>query len=380
MGVARQGMDPAFWLPLRIAAAIALVVVPFGYAITGVHSDVLMGAGCGLAVGVGVGLRGGTRGGAWTGILIGSVVGIAVALIAGSFSGNRWGLLGPPVLALAVGLIDGLGGSSLSGYRDITRETVIMAVLLTLGFLPAHVAQDIFGRLRAESVVSLSGASLVLPVLAVPWIALLAGLLSHRRKGWRDARPPWPLVLGAAIPPAMLVYLLATGVLEEGRGLSGTQLVGAIVGVVIVTMVVYPGAAFLLGRTATRWLQPRLRVYGRLADYLRVMWVPIGGFAVGYLTIIVLFTGFYGMLERFQPGAFASAGTGVIDWLSFAFFNALAQDYAAIAPVSIAARALVGAHLILSVGWALVLFAAVMSSIQPRLDRIARRHAEEGGD
>lgn len=49
-------------------------------------------------------------------------------------------------------------------------------------------------------------------------------------------------------------------------------------------------------------------------------------------------------------------------------------------PVSVAARALVGAHLILSVGWALVLFAAVMSSIQPRLDRTARSHAEDGED
>ena len=373
-------MKTTTWLALRIAAAVALVVVPFGYAITGVHPDVLMGAGCGLAVGVGVGLRGGVRGGAGTGILIGSVVGIAVALIAGSFSGNRWGLLGPPVLALAVGMIDGLGGSSLSGYRDVCRETFIMAVLLTVGFFPAQVAQDLFSHLRAEGVLSFEGASLVLPLLAMPYIALLAGLLSHRREGWRDARPPWLLLLGAAVPPALLVYLVATGVLEEGRGYSGIRLIGVIASLVIFTMVVYPGAAFLLGRAATRWLQPRLRVYGRLADYLRVMWVPIGGFAVGYLTIIVLFAGFYGMLERFSPGAFADAGTRVADWLSFSFFTALAQDYAAIVPVSIAARALVGAHLILSVGWALVLFAAVMSSIQPRLDRIARRHAEEGGD
>ena len=110
------------------------------------------------------------------------------------------------------------------------------------------------------------------------------------------------------------------------------------------------------------------------------MWVPIGGFAVGYVTIIVLFAGFYGMLERFSPGAFSAAGAGITEWLYFSFFNALSQDYNTVAPVSLAARTLVGAHLILSVGWALVLFAAVMSSIQPKLDRIARRHAEEGGD
>lgn len=240
--------------------------MPFGYAITGVHPDVLMGAGCGLAVGVGVGLRGGARGGAWAGILIGSVVGIAVALIAGSFSGNRWGLLGPPNLALAVGLIAGLGGSSLTGYRDICRETFIMAVLLTLGFFPAQVAQDVFSHLRTEGVFSLEGGSLVLPLLAMPPIALLAGLLSQRREGWSDTRPPRLLVLGAAVPPALLVYLLATGALEEGRGLSGIQLIRVIASLVIVSMVVYPGAAFLLGRAVTTWLQPRLRVYGRLAD------------------------------------------------------------------------------------------------------------------
>ncbi|MYL07772.1 MAG: hypothetical protein F4012_13465 [Gemmatimonadales bacterium] len=125
------------------------------------------------------------------------------------------------------------------------------------------------------------------------------------------------------------------------------------------------------------WLQPRLRVYGRLADYLRIMWVPIGGFAVGYLMIIVLFAGFYGMLERFSPGAFADAAVGIKEWIFFAFFTGLAQDYATIAPVSDSARALVGLHLILSAGWVVVLFAAVMSFVGPRLERIARRHAEE---
>ena len=101
------------------------------------------------------------------------------------------------------------------------------------------------------------------------------------------------------------------------------------------------------------------------------MWVPIGGFAVGYLTIIFLFAGFYGTLERVAPGSFAGAGTGITDWLSFAFFTALGQDFTALSPVSLGARVLVGAHLILSAGWALVLFAAVMSSIGPKLDRIA---------
>ena len=110
------------------------------------------------------------------------------------------------------------------------------------------------------------------------------------------------------------------------------------------------------------------------------MWIPIGGFALGYLTIIAVFAGFYGTLERFSPGAFAGAGTGITNWLSFAFFTALGQDYATVAPVSLAARVLVGVHLMLSAGWALVLFAAVMSSIRPKLDRISQLLQDKGSE
>ena len=61
----------------------------------------------------------------WIGTLLGSLVGIAAALIAGTLPLDGWGTLILPILALAVGLIDGFGGSSLSGYRDMLRETFI---------------------------------------------------------------------------------------------------------------------------------------------------------------------------------------------------------------------------------------------------------------
>ena len=363
------------WLAVRIGLAVALVVVPFGYAITGVHTDVAMGVGCGVAIGAGIGLRGGPQSGPWTGILIGSIVGVATALIAGLVPGDPLGLLVPPVLALTVGLIDGLRGSSLSGYRELSREAFIVSVLLVLGFLPAWVALDRF----AAGFFSSGTQALLATLLLIPWISLTAGLLSHRREGWRDTRPPLVLVLGALGLPSLLVIGMASGEITDVRGLSGTRLGLAIAALTVMSLAL-PPAAFLLGRTAITWLQPRLRVYGYLADYLQVMWVPIGAFAVGYLTIIGLFAGFYGTLERFQPGAFAAAGTGITDWLSFAFFTALGQDFATAAPVSVSARVLVGVHLILSAGWAVVLFAAVMSSIGPKLDQIARRHGEERGD
>ena len=363
----------------RIVAAITVVVVPFGYAITGDHGDVLMGLGGGIGVGVGVVFRGGSRSTPWIGVLIGSIVGMAIALVAGGLSGNRWGLIGPSTVALAVGLVVGLDRSSISSYRDVTRETFIVAVLLTLGFFPAHVANGTLLAVREAGFFSLETVILVLPAFLTPWIALPAGLLSYRSEGWRDRRPPLPLILGVVALAAAFAFLTATGVLEEGRGQSGLSLVLVIAYGLSFIGVVLPVGAFLIGRTAIAWLRPRLSVYGHLIDYLRVMWVPIGGFAIGYLTIIIVFAGFYGMLERFSPGAFGGAGAsaGITDWLSFSFFTALGQDFLTVSPDSVGARLLVGVHLILSAGWVVVLFAAVMTSIGPKLERIARQQGVE---
>ncbi len=170
---------------------------------------------------------------------------------------------------------------------------------------------------------------------------------------------------------------MAAGSVQETQGLSGFSMALAIVSLLGISAALM-GVAFLFGRAAIKWLLPRLRVYGHLADYLRVMWIPIGGFAVGYLAIIVVFAGFYGMLERFSPGAFSGAGsgTGITDWLSFSFFAALGQDFLAVSPESVGARVLIGLHLILSGGWAIVLFAAVMTFIGPKLERIAQRQDE----
>ena len=362
-------MNRWIWPAVAIAAAVTIVVVPFGYAITGLHTDVLMGTGCGVAIGVGVALRGRSPGGLWTGILIGSIVGMVSALIAGLLPGNPWGSLVPPVLALSVGLIR-VRGARLSGYREMTRETFIASILLSVGLLPALIAM---GNFSHPDGMNLNRA--LLPVMAVgfvPVMALIAGLLTHRHDGWRDTRPPALLLLGAVVPVALLVFMLATGRLDPGNRMWQIAVT------IVFSMFVVPAAAFLLGRLAITWLEPRLRVYGHLADYLRVMWVPIGGFAVGYLTIIVLFAGFYGMLGRFSSAAFAGAGSGmgVTDWLSFSFFTALGQDFLTVSPDSVGARVLVGVHLILSAGWAVVLFAAVMTSIGPKLERIARRQGE----
>ncbi len=359
------------WLAVRIAAAVALIVVPFGYATAGSNGGVAVGAGCGLAIGAAVGFSGNRGPRPWTGILVGSLVGIG-AVLASTVAVTSGTIAMSPVLALGVGLIhgedllDGVGGTSFSGYRDAFRETLFVSVMLALGLLPA--------------IYALAAPSLFVDIfLFVPYVAVSAGLLSLRAEGWRDTRPPALLALATVLTLAYAGAAIVTGLRGDDPGLGIGPVLG-IAGALLLLELAVTAAFFVFGRAAIIWVRPRFRVYRGLADYLRVMWIPVGGFAIGYLTIIVLFAGFYGMLARFNPGAFADAGTGIVDWLFFAFFAAIGQDFATIAPVSVTARALVGVHLILSAGWVVVLFAAVMTSIGPKLDQIARRHAEADGD
>ena len=344
------------WRSLQVAAAILIVVVPFGYAVTGANSDVLMGALAGLTVGIGLNLRMGAQNGRAIGILIGATVGAATALIAGLVPENPWGALVPPVLALSIGLTDGLGETRIQGYREALQESALLSGLLGAGLL---FVPDGFG-----------GFFGCLFMFAPN--ALYVGFFNRNHEGKRYSRPPLALVIALPALLALLTWLVTRETVPP-RPLD-VSLLSAFIGMVAVPIPVFLGA-----RTFAIWVQPRLRLYVQLADYLRVMWVPIGGFAVGYLAIIVIFAGFFGMLERFVPGSFnGAAGAGVLDWIAFSFYSAIADPSSAIRADSGLARFLVGTQLVFSIGWALVVFAAVMSAIQPQLDAISRRRARNG--
>ena len=270
------------WRSVQVAVAVAIVVVPFGYAATGVHSEVLIAAGCGFAMAVGLSLRMGQRSGRSTGILIGSAVGILAALVVGVTSNTAGAFfIAPPVLApLALGLIDGLGPSRLSGYRETSIGALMVAALLGFGLLPGF------------------GVSVFILLLYMPQNALIAGYFNRNLEGQLHSRPPvW-----------LLLVFLAAVVISGGIGVWESGWLQTVL-LIPLWMLVVPTVIFLSARAFAIWLQPRLNVYVQLVEYLRVMWIPIGGFSAGYLVIIVVFAGFSGMLERFSPGV-ADAGIG----------------------------------------------------------------------
>ena len=135
--------------------------------------------------------------------------------------------------------------------------------------------------------------------------ALIAGALSDSPSGRRFTRPPALLVLASLAAVAVAMQGIAGE--DIGRGVPLADALARAVASVTTLLIAVPAVVFLLARAGAVWLQPRLQVYQQLTEYLRVMWIPIGGFAVGYVAIIIVFAGFGGMLARFSPEAFAGA-------------------------------------------------------------------------
>ena len=188
------------WRSVQVAVAVAVIVVPFGYAITGVHNYVLLGAGCGFAIGVGVSLRLGGRNGISTGILVGSFAGMAAPLLAAFIPGlDGPFIFAPPLVALTVGLVDGLGTSRLRGYREASLEALTVCALAGAGLLPAL------------------GPPAVTAFIIFPAVALVAGYFNCDSEGRRHSRPPAALMLGAL---AALALTFVGSLLEFGSSPS----------------------------------------------------------------------------------------------------------------------------------------------------------------
>lgn len=342
----------AAWSSVLVTAGVLLVVVPVGYATGADHVQVARAAGYGLVTAIGIVLRTHRSGRAWLGLLIGSVIGLFTVQLLGSLPATIQGPLNtlPSAMALTLAMIAGFGEGRVRGYRDSLRESSIVALMFTgLALVPG------------------SGVLFFMPWLLLPSTAVIGGFFSLPTEGRRYAPPSTRLTVAVLVTVGVLSLAVAA---EGGRSML------IAVPVVLAAVMVAPVAAFLGARAAAVWLRPRLLFYSQLAAYLRVMWVPIGSLAIGYLIIIVLFAGFYGMLARFSPGSFVNVGqeTGIMTWVSFAFFTGVGGNYTGVVPVSPGARALVGAQLIPTIGWVLVMFAAVMAYLQPKLQQIARRN------
>jgi len=357
VNLSRYELTARFKACAWVVVGVTLVVGPLSYAISPDLDDVVFALGAGLAMGLGIALRAGARGGSLLGIGVGFVAGLAAALIAGNTAGRGIGLLVPPVVALCIGFMEGIEPPRRRSNGEIVGSAMIIGLVIGLGMW-----------------------------FAVGWAALLAGaitgllvgMISGMRPNLQDGnhrrirRPPLVQLILATLSIA-LVTALARSEMSEW---SAWPTVSALISVTVFLFVV-PVMSFLTGLVTARWLRPRLIVYAELGEYLRIMWVPVGGFALGFVGLIIVFAGFYGALYRTSSNAFAIDGSvHMIDWLFYSLFTAIGQQYTGINPTSGWSRLLVSLENIFCLGWMVVVFAAVMAYLQPRLESVTlTRHS-----
>ncbi len=348
----------------RLIGAVMLVVLflgllgaPFAFAVTDRSDVIALGLGAGLAVALGVVISR-REGGGRAGVICGLVTAVVATLVGAGFLYAGVGVLMPPATAVAVASVDVFGNPMRGWWRSVLIGGAIgLGVGIGIGVGSQYGILAVLGGLFIGGIAGVIGAS-----RRYPERTFFAGL----------RRPPLA-ALGLVVGLVVVVFVV---LLYADRMTVPSAALGAVITAFIVPVVFYVGAHTLL-----MWLRDRMRIFRRLTPFFRVMWAPMSAFAIGYLAIIAIFAGFYGALDRLgrsqwpDDPLFVGAEAGppsIVDWLFFAFFNATAQDYNAILPASDSARLLVGLQLVISVAWAVVVFAAVMASVQPEFEQVAR--------
>lgn len=124
------------------------------------------------------------------------------------------------------------------------------------------------------------------------------------------------------------------------------------------------------------WLRPRLVKFADVWLYLREMGVFLIGFAFGYLCIALIFAAWFWSLWKVSPiGSFNGLPSNP-KFGHFFYFSVITigtLGYGDITPQSPLARALTISEVVIGIGWITVVFAAVISHLQPRLTDIATR-------
>lgn len=338
-----------------IVLAVALAVAPFAYALG--PAALAVGVGVGLAMGVTLALLSPPRGAGILGIGGGIFVGLwAAAALSWTDSIGLHGPGIPPLIVapVAVGVMDGMSGTAAKGLREGARLTGWVCGALLLAMVPSPYPLPIIA---------------IMLVICALLLTVCAGL-SPTLLFARPRREATKRLLAASILILLAVTSLGWLSLIDTRGRwSPAMAQTSIIAIGVPTL-------FLLGRLIAAWLRPRLTTFEELGRYLRVMWIPLGSFTLGYLAIIVVFAGFYSALFRHDTTEFGDAAAGWLPdlphWLYFSLSTAATLD-AEIHPMGAAARFLVGLQVIVCTGWTVAVFAAVTAHLQPRFSDIAAK-------
>lgn len=293
--------------------------------------------------------------------------------------GTLWFALGG-IRSMAIGLIvslayGGILGAS-QGLRHGFQHGLSIAVVggLAVGLIPGSFGITAPERLTTPvlfSALDLAGVVLALNLA----IALVR----------TNPDQPWALDWQEAVSIGVTNGALASGIVAFHALIIGGDVTSRLVATSAQDLLLY--ASIPIGAITAPvaeylafWLKPRFRVFVALLPYLRVIQVPLSGFAIGYLSLIFLFANFIGAEWRADPsGAYlglpAHPPFGSFFYLSVETITGI--GFADSAPHSAYAKALASIEVILGVMWNTVFVATFIAYLQPRFQQLTKGPEEQ---
>lgn len=348
---------------LALAVALSVLVAPLAFAVSHEaftspwNPDVLAPWIAAVCMALAVLIRRRGEDGVAVALLLGGGIGLAMIAWLSVQPMRGFGAIVPPLLGLAMGLLDGVGQERFDGFRQSLLACCSLGIPISLSLAPVQTV------------------GVVVPGLLISFI--VGVVLGSRRdpdRGWRGGlkRPPWWLLLVTATLYVLFVLSIYQETQDGRTAVTGID--PALFSFLFVTLLclVAPVLTFSLGSLIGNWLRPRLTLYGELVHYLEAMSVPIGAFALGYALLVTVFAGFYGSLARLDAGHFAALEGEPTRWdfFFYALSSATGIGIGTVQATSVFAQLLVALQTLLGLGWAVVVFAVVMTQLQPRLQEI----------
>jgi hypothetical protein len=265
------------------------------------------------------------------------------------------------IISLRTGLVGGLTFGVLTAVllepRDFLTADLLSPFIVTL--TGALVGGLIWGVLTAQGGLFSSQQGL----LRAGRIAVVSAAVGGALWGVSD-----PGMLGSSDPSAEVQHIAALLLLPV------VLVAGIVCGVA--------GGAYLGARLRPGWVE-----FGKTGEYLKAMSLPVLGYALSYLLIVLWFAGCFASAQRWAesgltPDFFPEdialknlpEGAGFGEYVYFSLVTAATVGYGDITPVSGITKILTSAEILVGVGWTVVVFGAVIAYLTPRFAEIADSH------
>jgi hypothetical protein len=293
-------------------------------------------------------------------------------------------------VSLAAIVVEGMVLHYLLRSHPRRLSIILLAITLTIP-LEFFVFGPIYVLTGADRIDQVPADALLLPVLMMGGLLGLGGLffiglpIGVALSLARITRAPW-LVMLAEVVLWLLIVMAAiwanvlTDVSAAPEALIAVFL-GALLMVPLVAIVgAGTAAGYVVGGLTGRLIRPAFESLLHSARYFRPLVWPSIGFAIGYLSMAVIFAGYYAALNLADDNAFKIEPDGATatlgDFVYYSVMTQLTLENYKIQPLARSAKMAVVAHGLLTVGWNLLFFAAMTAYVQrfwARIDQADER-------